>query len=54
MAQNRKPRNHVINRGDTLLEIAIQYDVSLTSLRTANQLEGDHIRVGQVLTIPES
>lgn len=48
------PRRHVIDRGDTLLEIARRYDVSLTSLRTVNSLNGDHIRVGQVLTIPES
>jgi len=47
-----KKRRHVINQGDTLLEIAKHYDVSLTSLRNANHLENDHIRVGQVLTIP--
>lgn len=49
-----KGRRHVINRGDTLLEIARHYDVSLTSLRNANSIDGDRIRVGQVLTIPES
>lgn len=47
-----KKRRHVINQGDTLLEIAKHYDVSLTSLRNANHIENDHIRVGQVLTIP--
>jgi len=47
-----KKRRHVINQGDTLLEIAKHYDVSLTSLRNANHLKNDHIRVGQVLTIP--
>jgi N-acetylmuramoyl-L-alanine amidase len=45
-------RRHVINSGDTLGEIAQQYHVSVTSLRTANNIEGDRIRVGQVLTIP--
>jgi N-acetylmuramoyl-L-alanine amidase len=44
----------VINNGDTLSEIARQYRVSLPSLRSANQLEDDLIRVGQILTIPES
>jgi N-acetylmuramoyl-L-alanine amidase len=47
-------RRHVINSGDTLGEIARQYDVSLTSLRTVNSIDGDRIRIGQVLTIPES
>jgi LysM repeat protein len=44
----------VINRGDTLGEMARLYDVSLSTLRDVNRIEGDHIRVGQVLTIPGS
>ncbi len=28
--------------------------VSLNSLRTVNSIDGDQIRIGQVLTIPES
>jgi N-acetylmuramoyl-L-alanine amidase len=54
MARAGEPRRHIIHRGDTLLEIAIQYDVSLSSLRSVNRIKGDHIRVGQVLMIPES
>jgi N-acetylmuramoyl-L-alanine amidase len=46
-------RRHVIDSGDTLGEIAEQYSVSLTSLRAANSIDGDSIRIGQVLTIPE-
>lgn len=53
-ARRDLPRQHIIHSGDTLLEIANQYEVSLSSLRRANRLEGDLIRVGQVLTIPES
>ncbi len=45
-------RQHVIGAGDTLALIAQRYGVSLTSLRTANNLNGDLIRAGQVLTIP--
>lgn len=45
---------HVIAHGDTLLDIARDYRVSLPSLRSLNRLEGDRIRVGQVLQIPES
>jgi N-acetylmuramoyl-L-alanine amidase len=53
MAQNTQ-RKHVISYGDTLSTIAKQYQVSLAELRTANNLRGDRIRVGQVLSIPES
>ena len=49
-----KARRHVINRGETLGEIARQYGVSLASLRTANSIDDDIIHVGQVLNIPES
>jgi N-acetylmuramoyl-L-alanine amidase len=48
------PRQHVISRGDTLSEIAEQYQVRLQDLRSANSLTDDRIRVGQVLTIPGS
>jgi N-acetylmuramoyl-L-alanine amidase len=45
-------RTHVIQPGDTLSGIAKQYQVSLSALRGANRVEGDHIQVGQVLNIP--
>jgi N-acetylmuramoyl-L-alanine amidase len=51
LARN-SPRNHVIARGDTLGEIAQRYQVSVNHLRTANNLSGDRIRIGQVLRIP--
>jgi N-acetylmuramoyl-L-alanine amidase len=54
LAKRGEGRRHVIDRGDTLLEIARHYRVSLSSLRNANSLQNDTIRVGQVLTIPES
>ncbi|XKE44569.1 N-acetylmuramoyl-L-alanine amidase [Halomonas organivorans] len=43
-----------IQPGDTLSEIAARHDVPLAQLRQANELEGDVIRVGQVLRIPRS
>ena len=43
---------HVIRRGDTLSEIAERYNVSLSAIRSANKLSGNHIRVGQTLQIP--
>ena len=44
---------HTIRRGETLSEIAQQYQISLSTLRDANQLTGDRIMVGQVLQIPQ-
>jgi len=43
---------HVIARGDTLSEIAARYNVSAASIRAANRLNNDTIRVGQTLSIP--
>jgi N-acetylmuramoyl-L-alanine amidase len=48
------PREYTIARGDTLGQIARRYQISLRSLRSANGLSGDSIRVGQVLRIPET
>ncbi len=46
---------YVVQRGDTLAEIAIQYGVSLTSLAEANNITNwDVIEVGTVLVIPDS
>lgn len=46
------PREHTVTRGDTLSMIATRYEVSLASLRQANDLGNDQIRVGQVLKVP--
>ena len=43
-----------IQPGDTLSGIARQYQVSEQSLRSANNINGDQIMVGQTLTIPRS
>lgn len=51
-AQPGEPLRHVIARGDTLSEIADRYNVSVGTLRDANNLRSDRIRIGQVLTIP--
>ena len=45
-------RQHRIARGETLSEIAQQYQISLNTLREANGIKGDRIRIGQVLAIP--
>jgi N-acetylmuramoyl-L-alanine amidase len=46
------PLRHVISRGETLSGIASRYRISLSTLRRSNSIDGDVIRVGQVLTIP--
>lgn len=49
-----KDRKHVISRGETLSGIAQHYSVSLDTLRSANKLSDNTLRVGQVLLIPAS
>jgi len=46
------PIRHVISGGETLSGIAQQYRISLRELRRTNEIRGDVIRIGQVLTIP--
>jgi N-acetylmuramoyl-L-alanine amidase len=52
IAANRQPVRYRVVRGDTLGEIASRYRVSLYSLRRANGISGDTIRVGAELLIP--
>ncbi|RMG32942.1 MAG: LysM peptidoglycan-binding domain-containing protein, partial [Gammaproteobacteria bacterium] len=55
LEKERRPRKHVISRGETLSVIASRYQVSLAKLRRANRIKNDRrIRVGQVLRIPET
>lgn len=52
VAANRQPVKYKVISGDTLGEIANRYRVSLYSLRRANDLRGDTIRIGSELLIP--
>ncbi len=45
--------NHRVRSGETLGAIARRYDVSIDALRTANNLKGSTIRVGQDLIVTE-
>lgn len=47
-------RSYVVARGDTLSEIAQRNKVSVDSLRKANNLRSDTVRIGQRLRIPRS
>jgi N-acetylmuramoyl-L-alanine amidase len=52
IAANRQPLRHRVVHGDTLGDIANRYRVTVYSLRRANDLTGDVIRVGSELLIP--
>jgi N-acetylmuramoyl-L-alanine amidase len=52
IAANRQPVRHRVVSGDTLGEIASRYRVSLYSIRRANDLKTDNIRIGAELLIP--
>ncbi len=54
LREQKGDRRYVIERGDTLSEIAARHGVSVATLRERNKLKNDRIRVGQVLTIPSS
>ena len=54
IAANRGPKQHRVARGDTLGEIAQQYQTSVSNIRKANNLSGDRITVGTELVIPTS
>lgn len=45
-------RRHRVSRGDTLSVIAERYDVSMESIKLANNLSGNGVRLGEVLKIP--
>ncbi|MEO7051215.1 MAG: N-acetylmuramoyl-L-alanine amidase [Rhodanobacter sp.] len=45
---------HKVGRGESLSSIARQYGVSVGSLKTANQIDGNSVHAGVVLTIPAS
>ena len=49
-----KIATHKVRPGESLWSIAQQHGVSVTALKSANELRGARIRVGQILTIPNS
>jgi LysM repeat protein len=54
MNQDAMPthREHVVQQGDTLFNIAKRYGTTVDVLRQHNQLNGDQIQLGQILRIP--
>lgn len=47
-------QNHIVRKGDTLSEIALEYQIPLENLIRANGLKTSLIRPGQVLEIPKN
>ena len=46
-------QSYVVRPGDTLLAIAVRFDVSVTILQTVNNLgDPDQLQIGQILVIP--
>lgn len=43
---------HKVRRGDTLTSVASRYGVSVSSIKSANNINGSAIRAGQVIRIP--
>ncbi|WP_425244315.1 N-acetylmuramoyl-L-alanine amidase [Vibrio gelatinilyticus] len=50
--KDRPVRKHKVQRGEFLGKIASKYSVTVSSLRSANQLRSDELAIGQVLVIP--
>lgn len=46
------PTVHVVVAGDSLSKIALRYRVSVASIKKANNMTGDTVRIGQKLKIP--
>ncbi|POA22145.1 N-acetylmuramoyl-L-alanine amidase [Pseudomonas sp. FW300-N1A1] len=46
------PRDHTVRPGETLAMISVRYQVSAASLRSANGLKTDELKIGQHLNIP--
>ncbi|MEO8641520.1 N-acetylmuramoyl-L-alanine amidase [Pseudomonas sp.] len=46
------PRDHRVSPGETLAMISVRYQVSPATLRRANNLQSDELKIGQTLTIP--
>ncbi|TRX57881.1 N-acetylmuramoyl-L-alanine amidase [Thalassomonas sp. M1454] len=49
---SRKPTKHKVSSGESLSVVAKRYKVSVKSLKLANNLKSDVVRIGQTLTIP--
>ncbi|MFV1997972.1 MAG: N-acetylmuramoyl-L-alanine amidase [Acidiferrobacterales bacterium] len=49
---DRKGKQHIVRRGDTLSDIARRYGVGVSELRLANNMSSSQLRTGERLLIP--
>ena len=49
-----RPAEYVVQRGDTLSGVAQRFSISIASLKQANGMNNDLLRIGQTLKIPAS
>jgi N-acetylmuramoyl-L-alanine amidase len=47
-----RDRKHRVIKGDTLSDLADQYQVPVSYLRKVNQIHGDNLQIGDILLIP--
>ncbi len=47
-------KKHRISRGETLSSIAQKYNVSPQDIKLANELDSDDVRIGQLISIPDT
>lgn len=52
-AAGRRPRTHVVSRGESLWQIAREYSTNVAHLQQLNHLHGHAIRAGQVLQLDD-
>ncbi len=52
--QRKTNRTHKVRSGESLSLLAQRYNVDVSQIKAANNLNGDMVRIGQVLTIPSS
>lgn len=50
--QREKPLVHIVQKGDTLFQLAKRYHCSVENLKQANHLKADIITIGQKIRIP--
>jgi N-acetylmuramoyl-L-alanine amidase len=50
----RAESEHTVRSGETLPMIATRYQVSVSALRSANDLSNDRLKIGQLLVIPSA
>jgi murein DD-endopeptidase MepM/ murein hydrolase activator NlpD len=48
----QRPRMHTVVAGDTLARVARRYHATVESIREANRIRGDNLRLGQELLVP--